>query len=677
MDSPKALHRQTPAGKRITPDLDVVIERHPMSHRRTVVRTNQLGLRGPEVPAREVGELRILVLGDSITFGDYVDEDDTYPTALERRLQAAMPARVVRVINGGGPDVGTMDEAALLAELAPELRPDLVLVGFYLNDSVGQAPYPERIRIPAGLGWSRLADRVASAWAREAHAARVRPRYVWVHEFLERGWIGRPGRPTIVSCPWPRVTGVRRWREESWAPVEAALRYMRTLGEQHGFQVAVAAFPVIVQVESRHEDDRPQRRIRALTESLGMPFVDLLPALRASRGQPLFYDHCHLTPAGNAIAAEQIADLLLRRSVSRERAFRMRAEPRLLVSFAEARAAAWPPGTGLSRLRVVTRVERAWVSERGAREGEAQQRGEARRGDGARHGTAVPSASRPTADAVNRASRRSCATPSDRGGETRHVRKRSVPRPPAASGPTRPRPMARETRRGAIGILLAEVGHPGGHVLHQEPQALVIPAGIVRVRRDRQQRAEAAAVLVELVDLLRAFRRVAHDPDVLHQVVHGDRLVGHGWIELGRRHLDRADAIGELVLHVVSPEHGAGALARRRRGRRDEDVARDAPLAPRRPAGRAFAAPSSTRLPVVGADTSGTAASSTSGIQPRSPAIRMESDLGVLAATAMGGCGVLIAASCSTRGPSPGRTPGCRCRRTCRDTRTARPTPRA
>ena len=34
VDSPKNVHRQTPAGKRITANLDVVIERHPTSHRR-------------------------------------------------------------------------------------------------------------------------------------------------------------------------------------------------------------------------------------------------------------------------------------------------------------------------------------------------------------------------------------------------------------------------------------------------------------------------------------------------------------------------------------------------------------------------------------------------------------------------------------------------------------------
>src|SRR5262249_9631975 len=91
------------------------------------------------------------------------------------------------------------------------------------------------------------------------------------------------------------------------------------------------------------------------------------------------------------------------------------------------------------------------------------------------------------------------------------------------------------------------------YLLHQEAQALVVPPGIVRVRRDREQRAEAAALLVELVDLLRALHRVADDPDVLHQVVDGDRLVRHRGRELRRRHLDRAHPVGKLMLHVVAP----------------------------------------------------------------------------------------------------------------------------
>jgi hypothetical protein len=178
-----------------------------------------------------------------------------------------------------------------------------------MNDAVGQAPYPSRIAVPTGLGWSRLADRVTTTYARLVHEAQVRPRYAWVHDFAARGWVrDRAAYDALVqkaSGDWGAA-----WQDDSWGPVEAALRHMQALGNAQGFGIAVAAFPVSVQVESEHDDDRPQRRIRALAQRLDMPFVDVLPVLRTARGQSLFYDQCHLTPEGNALAAGVIAEMV-------------------------------------------------------------------------------------------------------------------------------------------------------------------------------------------------------------------------------------------------------------------------------------------------------------------------------------------------------------------------------
>jgi lysophospholipase L1-like esterase len=308
VDSPKTLHVKTPAGRRITPNLDVVVRRHPTSGRDVRVRTNSLGVRGPEIPPRIAGELRVLVLGDSITFGDYVDEDETYPAKLEARLRALEPGRLVRVINGGGPSLGTQDEATLLADLGPAIRPDLVLVGFYLNDSFGQVGYPEVFRIPSWLRWSRLAQRVVVAFARYRHRARVGSRYEWVPAFSERRWVSdREAYERLVGLAAPDWGAA--WRDDSWATVEEGFRRMLELGDQHGFRVAAAVFPVSVQVESRVADNRPQQRFHALADRLGIPSLDLLPVLAAAT-DPLFYDHCHLTPAGNAAVAAPLADFV-------------------------------------------------------------------------------------------------------------------------------------------------------------------------------------------------------------------------------------------------------------------------------------------------------------------------------------------------------------------------------
>jgi hypothetical protein len=306
VDTPKALHTRTAAGKRITPHLDTVIRAHPTSRRDVRVRTNHLGLRGPEVGPKRDGELRVLVLGDSITFADYVDEAETYPARLEALLTERRGGRTVIVVNAGGPNVGTRDEAALLAELAPALRPDLVLVGFYLNDSLGQIPYPDVIHLPAWISWSRVVKWASVEWAKARHRQRVGSRYRWTEEFLARRWVTDRAAfervITLADGDWGAA-----WHDWAWPAVEEGLTRMLTLGRTYGFGVAVAVFPVSVQVESRFEDDRPQQRMRALAAQLGLPFLDLLPVLRAAAEQRLFYDQCHLTPLGNALAGRAMA----------------------------------------------------------------------------------------------------------------------------------------------------------------------------------------------------------------------------------------------------------------------------------------------------------------------------------------------------------------------------------
>src|SRR5262245_50674903 len=90
------------------------------------------------------------------------------------------------------------------------------------------------------------------------------------------------------------------------------------------------------------------------------------------------------------------------------------------------------------------------------------------------------------------------------------------------------------TRPRVSSIGLPEVLDPRRDLLHQQAQALVVPAGVVGVRRDRQQRAEAAALGVQALDLVHDLRWIADNPHVVHQVLGGHRLVRQRGIELGR-----------------------------------------------------------------------------------------------------------------------------------------------
>lgn len=96
-------------------------------------RHNRLGLRGPD-PAPAGGTFRVLVLGDSNTYGWGAREQETFAAVAERELAGRGGSRPVEFINAGLPGYNTADARALFLRLAPDLRPNVVLLAWFLND---------------------------------------------------------------------------------------------------------------------------------------------------------------------------------------------------------------------------------------------------------------------------------------------------------------------------------------------------------------------------------------------------------------------------------------------------------------------------------------------------------------------------------------------------------------
>src|SRR5215831_9051947 len=81
---------------------------------------------------RRPGTLRILVLGDSVTYGTQVRQVDTYTALLERKLQAhGVDAEVINMAYGGW---GTDQELEALTLEGISYKPDLVILQFTTND---------------------------------------------------------------------------------------------------------------------------------------------------------------------------------------------------------------------------------------------------------------------------------------------------------------------------------------------------------------------------------------------------------------------------------------------------------------------------------------------------------------------------------------------------------------
>jgi lysophospholipase L1-like esterase len=271
-------------------------------------RINALGFRGGEVETpKPEGRLRIVVMGDSLTFGNGVGDDETYPAQLARGLGEA-GSRNIEVINAGVPAYDTWQQALLLEEVVVSLEPDLVVLGFYEND-IAQRPRAVRPIVNeegeaprTGLGaW--LGDR----WIFLAKKSRVLLLAREAYERARAHWVPSPAAARRNAL----LNGNQHFAlEAGWKEVDRSLRQMSTLLKRERVPFRIVIFPMPEQVWNGDVNSFAyQDRLQAIAQEIGVPTLDLLSTFRtaAAGGEPLyiFWDW-HPNANGHRIAAQAI-----------------------------------------------------------------------------------------------------------------------------------------------------------------------------------------------------------------------------------------------------------------------------------------------------------------------------------------------------------------------------------
>jgi hypothetical protein len=321
------------------------------------VRINSRGYRGREYAWDAPPGFRILGLGDSFAFGFGVKEEETYLA----RIEDALADRHVEVINAGLAGMGPDNEARLLAADGPRLRPNLVLVGFYVgNDLIDAATGVARTRLRNGA--PIVPDAILERWYRPLRPGRILPQplarptpggldlplpfkdILRKHSHLYRLVTGRVGRLQLARRAAAPGTAAKTPLEEfnpfrqeafclksyppefdgAWEKAKEALGEIKTWCDAHGARLAVVVIPTEAQVYPERWDDvrrrfalrdedfdleKPQRILAEHAAAGGIPLIDLLPVLRAARatGVPLYFRRdIHWTPRGHAVAADEI-----------------------------------------------------------------------------------------------------------------------------------------------------------------------------------------------------------------------------------------------------------------------------------------------------------------------------------------------------------------------------------
>ncbi len=127
-----------------------------------VMRTNALGMRGPDWPPPAPDELRLLTFGDSSIFGLGVMESQVFSSVAAEALSARW-GRTVNGVIGGIPGYSSGQALALQARVEAQLHPSWVVIGTLWSDllTVKSAPVVER---PSTFASYRVATQLLAPW---------------------------------------------------------------------------------------------------------------------------------------------------------------------------------------------------------------------------------------------------------------------------------------------------------------------------------------------------------------------------------------------------------------------------------------------------------------------------------------------------------------------------------
>lgn len=100
------------------------------------IRKNSMGFREREIePKYRKRNYRIVVIGDSFTFGQGIEEKDRFTNLLETELNKSTNG--YEVLNVGIPGAETVDEILTLGKVIDKVDPDYVLLQWFINDFEG------------------------------------------------------------------------------------------------------------------------------------------------------------------------------------------------------------------------------------------------------------------------------------------------------------------------------------------------------------------------------------------------------------------------------------------------------------------------------------------------------------------------------------------------------------
>lgn len=290
------------------------------------VRINEHGRRGPSAPLEKPRDtVRILAVGDSVTFGYGVREEATYHQLIASRWTAG-GGRRFEAINAGLTSAGLPYVLHTVRAECSVLDPDLILVGLVVNDF---GVYPPEVLEERPLARSRTeADPGRWRLLGPLHRSTV----VTMSLHLAKSLLYRTRLLDLSDSPgyhFPALADPSPALDEVWESSLSVMDATVEAARECGSPIAFTLFPLEIQLSAsalrRYTEDLgfplgegviardPQRRLAEWAADRGVSFIDLAPAFLGPdpsalylRGGYVTVDPVHPSEEGHRVAADQL-----------------------------------------------------------------------------------------------------------------------------------------------------------------------------------------------------------------------------------------------------------------------------------------------------------------------------------------------------------------------------------
>jgi lysophospholipase L1-like esterase len=259
--------------RRFAPWLPAAFEANPVWR----IALNAEGFRSqPFTTDKPAGAMRIACIGDSWTFGMNVNQDATYPSRLEALLKQQRPGADLDIMNFGVLGYSSFQGLALMKRRVLDLHPDVLLIGFGMNDSEVAGYRDKDVIQPGGVHWRDRFKAIAE-WSEFygllkylALVVRFHPKAMGDYLKADAKADEKKGGDTV------NYDDIEPWTRVSPRDFDRNIREMVTLGRSRGARVVL--------LDNELWPESPYRPVlAAIARDEHVPLVDSLRIIADER----------------------------------------------------------------------------------------------------------------------------------------------------------------------------------------------------------------------------------------------------------------------------------------------------------------------------------------------------------------------------------------------------------